>query len=137
MEPFENLMVEVPSAYQGVVIEQVGKRKGHLLNMNQNEVGEIHLEYRIPTRGLIGLKNLLLTMTKGTAIMNHLFADYEPVEAEIFELPHGSLIASETGRTSSYGLDNAQQRGMLFYGPAVEVYEAKSSARTPATRIWS
>ncbi|MFH0927922.1 MAG: translational GTPase TypA, partial [bacterium] len=130
MEPYENLVIECPATWQGIVIEEVGQRKGRLINMVQNEIGEIHFDYRIPTRGVIGLKNVLLTRTKGTAIMHYTFADYEPVEADFSELPHGSLIASESGTSSSYGLENAQERGLLFVGPAEEVYEGQVVGKT-------
>ncbi len=85
---------------------------------------ELHAEYLIPTRGLIGLKNLLLTRTRGTVIMNNLFDSYKPVhEIDTQANEHGSLISSETGVSNAYGLNNAQERGVLFIGPAVEVYE--------------
>lgn len=124
-EPYERLTIEVPGEYQGTIIEEIAKRKGRLIDMKQNEIGELHFEYIIPTRGLIGLKNLLMTRTKGTIVMNHLFEDYEAIEEGIFEIPHGSLIAPESGATSSYGLENAQERGQLFVGPAVEIYEGQ------------
>lgn len=121
-EPFERLSAIVPNQYQGSVIEEVGRRKGQLLNMN-HAGDEVHLDYLISTRALIGLKSKLLTQTKGTVIINHLFDSYQPVEsANQIEVPHGSLIASESGVANAYGLNNAQERGNLFIGPAVEVY---------------
>jgi len=125
MEPFETLTIEAPGAYQGVIIEEVAKRKGQLENMSQSEIGEIHFDYTIPTRGLIGLKSGLMTRTKGTAIINSLFLEYRPIVDGLDTAPHGSLIASESGTSSSYGLDNAQQRGQLFYGSGVDVYEGQ------------
>lgn len=123
-EPYEFLTIDVPSEHQGAVIEEVGKRGGQLLGMDTNLSGEMHIEYEIPTRGLIGLKNLLLTRTKGTAVINNLFDHYKPVHnIDTSSNQHGSLIASESGNTSAYGLNNAQDRGVLFIGPAVEVYE--------------
>jgi GTP-binding protein len=122
-EPFERLSIIVPSEFQGAVIEEVGRRKGELLNMNHGG-SEVHLEYLISTRNLIGLKSKLLTQTKGTVILNHLFDSYKPVEfTNQINLPHGSLIASESGVSNAYGLNNAQERGDLFISPAVEVYQ--------------
>ena len=122
-EPFEKLSVIVPSEHQGAVIEEVGRRKGALAHMNHTPHGDVHIDYLISTRNLIGLKSKLLTQTKGTVILNHLFDSYKPVEAtNVVELPHGSLIASETGISNGYGLNNAQERGTLFIGPATEVY---------------
>jgi GTP-binding protein len=124
MEPYEQVTVDVPSEYQGTVIEEIGKRAGTMLTMDTMPNGEMHLEYLMPTRGLIGLKNLLLTRTRGNAIINNLFDSYKPaheIDTRINE--HGSLIASESGVSNAYGLNNAQERGTLFIGPAVEVYD--------------
>ncbi len=124
LEPYESLSIDVPSEHQGVVIEEVGKRGGQLQHMDTNSSGEIHAEYIIPTRGLIGLKNLLLTRTRGTAIINNLFDSYKPVhEIDLRSNEHGSIIASDTGTALAYGLNNAQGRGVLFIGPATDVYE--------------
>ncbi len=124
MEPYEVVTIDVPSEFQGVMIEQMGKRGGELQHMDLSASGELHAEYLIPTRGLIGLKSLLLTRTKGTVIMNNLFDSYKPVhEIDTRVNEHGSLISSETGVSNAYGLNNAQERGIMFIGPAVEVYE--------------
>jgi GTP-binding protein len=124
-EPYESVSIDVPSEYQGAVIEEMGKRGGTMSQMDTTPGGEIHLEYTIPTRGLIGLKGLLLTRTRGTIIMNNLFDSYRKVTENTTTAgtPHGSLIATEAGVSNSYGLNNAQERGTLFIGPAVEVYE--------------
>ncbi len=123
MEPYEILSIDVPSEYQGPVIEEVGRRGGQLQTMDSNAVNEIHAEYIIPTRGMIGLKNLLLTRTRGTVIINNLFESYrEAHDIDLRGNEHGSIISSDTGVTNSYGLANAQERGGLFVGPAVEVY---------------
>ena len=123
-EPYENLIIDIPSEYQGVAIEEVGRRGGELLTLDTMPNGEMHIEYIIPTRGIIGLKNLLLTRTRGTAIINNLFDSYKPVhEIDLRGNEHGSLIATESGVSNSYGLNNAQERGILFIPPAVEVYE--------------
>jgi GTP-binding protein len=124
MEPYEQVTIDVPSEYQGTIIEEIGKRAGTMLSLDTMPNGEMHLEYLMPTRGLIGLKNLLLTRTRGTAIINNLFDSYKPVhELDSHANDHGSLIASEAGVSNAYGLNNAQERGVMFIGPAVEVYE--------------
>ncbi|MBL8030198.1 MAG: translational GTPase TypA [Candidatus Doudnabacteria bacterium] len=123
-EPYEICTVDVPSEYQGVVIEELGRRGGELQHMDTSPSGELHAEYLIPTRGLIGLKNLLLTRTRGTAVVNNLFDSYKPVhQIDERTSEHGSLISSESGVSNAYGLNNAQERGIMFIGPAVEVYE--------------
>ena len=124
LEPYEVVVIDVPALHQGVVIEELGKRGGEMQKLETTHSGEIHAEYLIPTRGLIGLKNLLMTRTRGTAVLNNLFDSYKPaheIDAHVNE--HGSLISSETGVSNSYGLNNAQERGMMFIGPGVEVYE--------------
>lgn len=122
-EPYEFLSIDVPAEHQGAVIEEIGKRGGEMQILETTPSGEIHAEYIIPTRGLIGLKNLLLTRTKGTVIINNLFDSYRPAhEIDTSTNQHGSLIASEAGTSSAYGLNNAQERGVLFIGPATEVY---------------
>ncbi len=124
MEPYEMVTIDVPSEYQGAVIENMGRRGGELLHMDSSNNTELHAEYLIPTRGLIGLKNLLLTQTRGTVIINNLFDSYKPVhEIDTHVNDHGSLVSSETGLSNAYGLNNAQERGILFIKPAVEVYE--------------
>ena len=123
-EPFEFLMVDVPQDYQGAAIEEIGRRKGVLRNMIQSPTGELHLEYQISTRGVIGLKGALMTKTRGNAIVHHVFDEYKPVqEGPLSMAPRGSLIAIESGVSSTYGLNNAEARGTLFIGPGVEVYQ--------------
>lgn len=123
-EPYEMLTIDVPGEFQGSVIEELGKRGGELQSIDTALTGEMHLEYIIPTRGLIGLKNLLLTRTRGTIIMNNLFDSYKEAQATAsVGVEHGSLITSEAGTSNAYGLNNAQERGVMFIGPAVEVYE--------------
>ncbi len=124
LEPYETLTVDIPGEYQGVIIEEIGKRGGQLLHMDSMHNGELHAEYLIPTRGIIGLKNLLMTRTRGTVVLNNLFESYKSVhEIDLHGNEHGSLIASESGVSNAYGLNNAQERGILFIGPAVEIYE--------------
>jgi GTP-binding protein len=128
MEPYEELSIQVPSDYQGTVIEEIGTRRGTMKHMKviQSEGGasETHLEFAIPTRGVIGLKGLFLAKTRGTVIMHHVFHRYEPVlQSEPLSSSHGSLVAFESGTSNAYGLYMIQERGSLFIGPGVEVYQ--------------
>ncbi len=122
-EPWEFLSIEVPEVYQGDVIAEVGKRRSELTHLEVTPAGEARLEYRIPTRGIIGLKSVLLTKTRGTIIMHHLFDAYRPVAGDLNAFPHGSLIATEAGDANAYGLEIAQGRGVLFTKPGVPVYQ--------------
>jgi len=124
LEPYEELTIEVPVEFQGPVIEEIGRRRGELRHMKLTSRNDVHLEYHIPTRGVIGLKNALLTKTKGTVVLHHLFHGYEKMEPRALQVnPHGSLVAHETGLSSAYGLNIAQERGALFIGPQVDVYQ--------------
>ena len=123
LEPIELLIVEVPEQYVGVVIEKIGSRKGEMENMGAREGGTTHLEFRIPARGLIGYRSEFLTDTNGYGIMNNLFAGFAPYAGEIKMRERGSIVAHEAGDTTAYGLFAAQDRGRLFIGPGVEVYE--------------
>ena len=122
-EPIELLMIEVPDAYVGAVMEKLGGRKAEMINMGTRDTGVTHLEFKIPARGLMGYRQEFLTDTNGNGIMNNVFDDYEPYKGDIPERPQGSLIAHETGESTGYGLWYAQDRGRLFIGPGVEVYE--------------
>ena len=122
-EPMELLIVEVPEAYVGAVIEKLGARKGELENMGARDGGATHLEFRIPSRGLIGYRSEFMTDTNGNGIMNQLFAGYEPYKGDIVTRERGSIVVHETGTSTGYGLFNSQDRGRLFIGPGVEVYE--------------
>ena len=122
-EPMELLIVEVPTDYVGAVMEKIGSRKGELENMGTRDGGTTHLEFRIPARGLIGYRSEFLTDTNGYGIMNNLFAGYEPYKGDIQTRERGSIVAHETGESTGYGLFNTQDRGRLFIGPGVEVYE--------------
>lgn len=121
-EPIELLSVEVPENFSGTVIEMVGKRLGVMRDMNVDR-GTCHLEFSIPTRGLIGIRNLFMTATKGQGIMNTLFMGYEDFKGEVRSREHGSIIATEAGVTNNYGLVAAQGRGELFFDAGVPVYE--------------
>jgi len=129
LEPAEDVWIEVPEKYSGIVIEKMGVRKGELKNMRVEE-GVAHFHFFIPTRGLIGFRNEFLIETKGTGIVNTLFAGYFPKWDDIRSSPHGSLIAHEAGATTAYALLMSQERGVMFLGPAVKVYEGQVVGET-------
>ncbi len=131
LEPMELLMIEVPENYVGVVMEKLGSRKAEIVNMVTRETGVSHLEFRIPSRGLMGYRQQFLTDTNGNGIMNSVFDGYEPYKGDIPQRVQGSLVVFETGETSSYGLFNAQDRGALFVGPSVSVYEGMIVGQSP------
>lgn len=123
MEPYELVTIDVPGEFQGMIIEECGVRKGSLLSIDTTPTGELHIEYDMPTRGVIGLKSALMTKCRGQAIVHHLFNKYEPYQADLLEAnKHGSLIAFENGASTGYALDTAQERGTLFITPGIEVY---------------
>ena len=122
-EPVEELTVDVKSDYASPITGEIGKRKGILISQTENEDGTTRMMFEIPTRGLLGLRNLLLTLSRGTATMNSLFLRFEPVSGAIPKMRNGVLIASESGKAVSYGLNNAQQRGITFINPQTSVYE--------------
>lgn len=122
-EPIENLFVEVPQDYLGVVMEKLGARRAEMLNMHTTNDSYLKVEFKIPTRGLIGYRSQFLTDTKGNGIMHHLFMGFEPHKGEVPERNRGALVAFEAGETTTYGLYNVQDRGELFVGAGVEVYE--------------
>ena len=131
LEPMELLMIEVPEQYVGAVMEKLGSRKAEIVNMGTRDTGVSHLEFRIPARGLMGYRQQFLTDTNGNGIMNSVFDGYEPYKGDIPQRVQGSLVVFETGETSSYGLFNAQDRGDLFVGPGVEVYEGMIIGESP------
>ena len=122
-EPVELLIVEVPEQYVGAVIEKLGSRKAELENMGVREGGSTHLEFKVPSRGLIGYRSEFLTDTNGNGIMNQLFHGYEPYAGDIQTRERGSIVVHEAGESTGYGLFNTQDRGRLFIGPGVPVYE--------------
>jgi GTP-binding protein len=122
-EPLELLVIDCPEAFVGVVIEKLGARKGKMAKMVNHGSGRVRLEFHIPSRGLIGLRSEMLTDTKGTAIMNSLFHGYIEWQGDIPTRPTGSLVADRPGKTTGYALFNLQERGDMFVGPGVEVYE--------------
>ena len=122
-EPIERLIVNVPDESIGTVIEKLGKRKAEMVNMEPAEAGHTKIEFKIPARGLIGYRTEFLTDTKGTGTMNSVFDSYEPYKGDILSRTRGVIVAFEAGTSITYGLYNAQERGDLFIGPGVEVYE--------------
>ena len=122
-EPIERLVVNVPDDSIGNVIEKLGKRKAEMINMEPAEAGHTKVEFKIPARGLIGYRTEFLTDTKGVGTMNSIFDCYEPYKGEVQSRTRGVLVAFEQGTSVTYGLYNAQERGELFIGAGVEVYE--------------
>jgi GTP-binding protein len=123
MEPVERLTVDIPEEFVGVVMEQLGARKSEMVNMHNHGYGRVRIEFRVPSRGLIGLRSQLLTDTRGTIVMNSLFDGYTEWQGEIPHRLTGALIADRAGVSTAYSLWNLQERGELFVGPGVEVYE--------------
>ncbi|MGN1043374.1 MAG: translational GTPase TypA [Acutalibacteraceae bacterium] len=130
-EPIEILTVEVPEEYVGAVIEKIGARKAEMVNMTPKDSGTTLIEFRVPSRGIIGYRSEFLTDTNGKGILNQVFDSYEPYKGEIVQRRHGSLVAHETGVSTGYGLFAAQDRGRLFIGPGVDVYEGMVVGSTP------
>ena len=122
-EPIEDLVVNVPDESVGTVIEKLGRRKAEMTNMEPAEDGHTKIEFKIPSRGLIGYRTEFLTDTKGEGTMNHIFNGYEPYKGEIQARVRGTIVAFENGKSVTYGLYNAQDKGDLFIGPGVDVYE--------------
>ncbi len=122
LEPMERAYVDVPDEFTGVVIEKLSQRKGELCNMTPITGGYTRIEFKIPSRGLIGYRGDFLTDTKGNGIINTIFEGYEPYKGDISYRKTGSLIAFETGESVTYGLFSAQERGTLFIGPGTRVY---------------
>ena len=123
VEPIEELVIDVPEDFQGVVIAQTGTRRGVLVRLVNHGSGRVRLEFRIPARGLIGFRSQFLTDTKGTGIMNHLFAGWEPWHGAIPARPTGALVADRPGAATAYALFNLQERGEIFVEPGTPVYE--------------
>ncbi len=122
-EPVEYLMIDVPDEYTGAVIESAGLRRASLVNMAPGAQGYTRIEFRIPARGLLGYRSQLLTETRGTCVMNHVFDSFEPYKGDLPTRTRGSLVAFEDGEAVSYGLFNAQDRGTMFIGAGTKVYQ--------------
>ncbi len=131
LEPIELLMIEVPEEYVGVVMERLGSRKAEIKNMGTRDDGTSHLEFLIPSRGLLGFRSQFLTDTNGNGIMSHVFESYEPFKGDLDQRSTGSIIVHETGEATGYGLFNTQSRGRLFIGPGTPVYEGMVVGENP------
>jgi GTP-binding protein len=131
LEPYEDVYIEVAQEFMGNVMEMLGIRRGQLTEMHSSDDGIAHLRYRVPTRGLLGFRSKFLTATRGTGIMHALFAGYHPLSGEIATRTHGSLVAHEAGTATTFGLSNAEGRGILFIGPGTEVYEGMIVGENP------
>jgi GTP-binding protein len=130
-EPIEDLVIDVPDEFSGTVIEKLGQRKAEMTNLVTGEQGYTRLEFKIPARGLIGYRNEFMTDTKGTGVMNHVFNGYEPYKGDMSTRGKGVLIAFEAGKSITYGLYNAQERGTLFIGAGVDVYPGMIVGENP------
>ncbi|MCR4672020.1 MAG: translational GTPase TypA [Lachnospiraceae bacterium] len=131
LEPMEQAFIDVPEDFSGVVIEKLSFRKGELMNMTTSKGSIVRLEFLIPSRGLIGYRDEFLTDTKGNGVINTLFAGYGPYKGDIAYRQVGSLVAFEAGETVTYGLFNAQERGLLFLGPGEQVYQGMVVGENP------
>ncbi len=123
LEPVELLVVDCPEAFVGVVMETLGSRRAELAKMVNHGSGRVRMEFKIPSRGLIGLRGQLLTDTRGTALLHSLFDGWTEYAGELASRNTGALLADRAGKTTAFALWNLQERGELFVGPAVEVYE--------------
>ena len=123
MEPSEILTIDIPESFVGTVIERLGPRKGEMVKMGNHGSGRVRMEFKVPSRGLIGLRNEMLTETRGTIVMNSISGDYIPYQGEIPQRQSGALISDRQGSTTMYALDMIQERGSLFLPDGAEVYE--------------
>ena len=122
-EPMESLVVDCPEEFIGVITQKLGVRRGRMTKMINHGTGRVRLEFRLPSRGLIGFRTEFLTDTRGTGIMNHLFDGYEPWQGDIPHRATGALVADRPGRATAYAIGHLQPRGILFVAPGDEVYE--------------
>jgi GTP-binding protein len=122
-EPMEHLVIDAPEEYIGVITQKLAPRKGRVVKMLHDSGGRVRMEYRIPSRGLIGLRTELLTDTRGTGIFHHRFEGWDPWQGDIPHRSTGSLVADRTGKATAYAIENLQPRGTLFVSPGTEVYE--------------
>src|SRR5437899_5691423 len=119
----EHLVVDIPEEFIGAVTQKLGPRKGQMTKMVNHGTGRVRLEYRLPSRGLIGYRTEFLTDTRGTGLLNHLFDGWDGWQGDIAHRQSGALVADRTGRTTGYAIDNLQARGTMFISPGLEVYE--------------
>ena len=125
LEPMEHLVVDVPEEFIGAVTQKLGPRKGQMMKMVNHGTGRVRLEYRLPSRGLIGYRSEFLTDTRGTGLLNHLFDGYADWQGDIPHRANGALVSDRPGKTTSYAIDHLQPRGVLFLGPGEAVYEGQ------------
>ncbi len=123
LEPLERLVIDVPESFIGIILETVGGRRGEMLKMSNHGSGRVRMDFKIPSRGLIGLRSQLLTDTRGTALIHSIFEGWVDYGGEMALRPTGALVADRSGPSTAFALWNTQERGELFIGPAVEVYE--------------
>jgi GTP-binding protein len=123
LEPMEHLVIDVPEEFIGAVTQKIGPRKGIMTKMVNHGTGRVRLEYRLPSRGLIGYRTEFLTDTRGTGLLNHLFDGWDEWQGDIAHRQNGALVADRTGRSTGYAIDNLQARGTMFVGPGDQVYE--------------
>ncbi|MGB7280866.1 MAG: translational GTPase TypA [Candidatus Acidiferrum sp.] len=123
LEPLERLVIDVPESFIGIILETLGSRRGEMLKMSNHNSGRVRMDFKIPSRGLIGLRSQLLTDTRGTALVHSIFDGWTEYAGEMALRPTGALVADRPGPSTAFALWNLQERGELFIGPAVEVYE--------------
>src|SRR5882762_1973835 len=125
LEPMEHPVVDIPEEFIGAVTQKLGPRKGQMTKMVNHGTGRVRLEYRLPSRGLIGYRSEFLTDTRGTGLLNHLFDGWDEWQGDIARRQNGALVADRTGRTTGYAIDNLQARGTMFVNPGEFVYEGQ------------
>src|SRR2546426_213091 len=125
LEPMEHLVVDVPEEFIGAVTQKIGPRRGAMTKMVNHGTGRVRLEYRLPSRGLIGYRTEFLTDTRGTGLLNHIFDGWDEWQGDIAHRQNGALVADRTGRTTGYAIDNLQARGTMFVTPGEPVYEGQ------------
>jgi GTP-binding protein len=125
LEPMEHLVIDIPEDFIGAVTQKIGPRKGAMTKMVNHGTGRVRLEYRLPSRGLIGYRTEFLTDTRGTGLLNHLFDGWDVWQGDIAHRQNGALVADRPGRTTGYAIDNLQARGTMFVGPGEAVYEGQ------------
>jgi len=123
LEPYETLLVDCPEIYVGVITGTLGMRRGQMIRMHNHQTGWVRMTFDIPMRGLIGIRPILMTATRGTVIMHNQSAGYRRLEGEISHRPTGVLVADREGRVTGYALNNLQDRGEMLVGPGTQVYE--------------
>jgi GTP-binding protein len=123
LEPVERLVIDVPENFIGIIMETVGSRRGEMSKMSNHGSGRVRMDFKIPSRGLIGLRSQLLTDTRGTALIHSIFEGWMDYSGEMALRPTGALVADRSGPSTAFALWNIQERGELFIGPAIDVYE--------------